>query len=210
MASERRGRYARVILDLRTRALDRTFDYAVPEGLDGQVRVGSCVLVTFAHRPAVGYVLGLDDEPSDGVDPARVLPVSQVLAAPLFDEAAVDAMRWMAAEYAAPLLEVTRLFCPPGFTARTERDPRTGAWRLRRDETREVDEVSYAVEVFHPASEYAGEAAVYFDDAGVPVYYQLLPAEQQSIDIGESFYTIRAVDAAVDETLFDISAYTIS
>ncbi|MBM6999287.1 primosomal protein N' [bacterium] len=140
MASERRDRYARVILDLRTRALDRTFDYAVPEGLDGQVRVGSCVLVTFAHRPAVGYVLGLGDEPSDGVDPARVLPVSQVLADPLFDEAAVGAMRWMAAEYAAPLLEVTRLFCPPGFTARTERDPRTGAWRLRRDETREVDD----------------------------------------------------------------------
>lgn len=54
--------FASVILDIPTRALDTPFTYAVPPELEGTVCVGSTVLVTFAHRAAVGYVVALGDE----------------------------------------------------------------------------------------------------------------------------------------------------
>lgn len=77
------------------------------------------------------------------------------------------------------------------------------------EETREVDGVSYTVEVFPAVGNYQGEAAVYYNEAGQPVYVQELPASGVSVDIGETFYTIDAIDTSVDEALFDISGYTI-
>ncbi len=133
-------RYASLILDVRTRVLDRTFDYAVPDELAGSVDVGCCVLVTFAHRPAVGYVLGLRDRLDPEVDPGKVRPVEQVLSDPMFDADAVETIRWIAREYAAPVVDVVRLFCPPGFSARAVRDPRSGVWTLRTAQTAQVEE----------------------------------------------------------------------
>ena len=52
--------YACVVVDIPTRALATPFTYAVPRRLAGEVAVGCCVLVPFAHRPAVGYVLRLE------------------------------------------------------------------------------------------------------------------------------------------------------
>ena len=119
--------YACVVVDIPTRALATPFTYAVPRRLAGEVAVGCCVLVPFAHRPA-------------GLDPAKVLPVSQVLAPPMFDEAAGATIEWIAREYAAPLAEAARLFCPPGFSAKTVRDEASGAWALQRAEVSEADD----------------------------------------------------------------------
>lgn len=132
--------YAHVIVDIPTRALDRAFDYSVPDELVDACVTGACVLVDFAHRPAVGYVLGVCRDAPTGVDPARVRPVRQVLALPMFDEAGAAAIEWIAREYACPLPQVARLFCPPGFTAKTVKDPVTGKWSLRQEATREVDD----------------------------------------------------------------------
>ena len=54
-----RMRYASVVLDIATRALDEAFTYAIPPSVDEAVAVGSTVLVSFSHRAAVGYVVGL-------------------------------------------------------------------------------------------------------------------------------------------------------
>ena len=132
--------YARVVVDIPTRALDRTFDYAIPPQLADACVTGACVLVDFARRPAVGYVLGVHaDAPAD-VDPAKVRDVRQVLAPSMFDAAGAAAIEWIAREYACPLPQAARLFCPPGFTAKTVKDPQTGAWSLRQEATREVDD----------------------------------------------------------------------
>lgn len=70
-------------------------------------------------------------------------------------------------------------------------------------ETREVDGVSYTVEV-HPADG-GTEVAFYFDESG-----RLACVRNDSISsLGELFYTVYAIDSEVDESLFDISAYTI-
>ncbi|QTE68164.1 hypothetical protein JNO48_13400 [Clostridiales bacterium] len=70
-------------------------------------------------------------------------------------------------------------------------------------ETREVDSVSYTVEVY-PADG-GTEVAFYFDESG-----RLSYVRNDSISsLGELFYTVSAIDSEVDESLFDISAYTI-
>ncbi|MBQ6491163.1 MAG: hypothetical protein IJI88_02690, partial [Atopobiaceae bacterium] len=50
-------RYASVVPDIPTRALDGAFHYAIPESISADGLVGATVLVTFAHRACVGYVV---------------------------------------------------------------------------------------------------------------------------------------------------------
>ena len=75
------------------------------------------------------------------------------------------------------------------------------------EETREVDGVSYSVEVF-PAQDYTPETAYYFDGDRKLVHI-LSGAPVMMPDLGETFYTIHGVDTAVDESLFDLSGYAI-
>ncbi len=73
--------------------------------------------------------------------------------------------------------------------------------------TRDVDGVTYKVEVF-PETDYKAETVFYFDDAGKLVHV-LEGAPKLAPDLGESFYTVKAIDTAVNDSLFDISGYTI-
>lgn len=74
-------------------------------------------------------------------------------------------------------------------------------------ETRELDGVSYSVEVF-PAKDYTPETAFYFDGDGKLVHI-LEGAPVLMPDLGETFYTIHDMDTAVDESLFNLSGYAI-
>ena len=132
-------RYAKVVPDIPTRAIDGCFDYAIPEELAGTCSVGCTVLVSFGHRDVVGYVVALADEPAEGVSPLRVLSVSRVLAEPAFDEAGAGLALWMAREYAAPAATCLRLLLPPGQTVRVRRDE-AGEWQLVSERTRAVDD----------------------------------------------------------------------
>ncbi len=58
--------FAHVVLDIPTRALSGTFDYAIPESLEETAVVGTTVLVPFSHRQVVGYVVGISDRVSSG------------------------------------------------------------------------------------------------------------------------------------------------
>ncbi len=132
--------YAQIVVDIPTRALSTPFTYAVPPELAAQVAAGCCVVVDFGRRPAVGYVLCVRPKLEPGLDPAKVLPIRQVLAEPSFDEAAGEAILWMAREYAAPLAECVRLFCPPGWVAKMARDEATGLWALQQAHVAPADD----------------------------------------------------------------------
>ncbi len=127
-------RVASVVIDVPTRALDRPFDYSVPEGLD--VTTGHCVAVNFANRRSVGYVVAIKDSSPH----PRLKELEAVLAGPFFDQVAVDLARWIADEYVAPLSEALRLFTPPGATPRVVRDPVHGGWMLKRPGVGPVDD----------------------------------------------------------------------
>ena len=132
-------RYASVVVDIPTRALEGAFDYAVPEELANEALVGATVLVSFSHREVVGYVLAVSDEPSPETDPAKVKPILQVLAPPAFDEAAAALAAWVAREYACSLPEAVRPFLAPGQKVRVRRAAPGEPWELVNERAGAVD-----------------------------------------------------------------------
>lgn len=156
--------YASVILDIATRLLDAPFSYAVPEALAAEVRVGTTVLVSFSHRPAVGYVIKLMDELPEGLDLRRVLSIERVLAPASFDEPRARVALWMAREYACPPSEAIRPFLAPGQGVRMRRSDEDGTWELAGEKRGTIDErwVSLTDEgqAFEPRKNAARQKAV--------------------------------------------------
>ena len=156
--------YASVVLDIPTRALDGAFDYAVPAALEAEVAVGATVLVPLGSREVVGYVMATSDVAPAGIDPAKIKPVSQVLAPPAFDAAGAEVARWMAREYACPLPDAVRPFLAPGQKVKVTRDALGEPWRLVSESTGAVDErwagLAPAAADFVPAKNAARQRAV--------------------------------------------------
>ena len=132
-------RYASVVLDIPTRALDAAFDYAIPPALEGEAVTGATVLVSFSHRMAVGYVVGTSDEPPADVPAEKVQPIAQVLAPSAFDDVAAGLAAWMAREYACPLPDAVRPFLAPGQKVRVTRAAPDAPWELACERTGAVD-----------------------------------------------------------------------
>ena len=132
--------FARVAVDVKTRALAAPFTYTVPARLDASVVPGCCVVVEFGRRPAVGYVLAVDETLDPGLTGARLLPIQQVLSEALFLPEAGDVAQWVAQEYASSLADAVRLFLPPGFTAKMVRDETSGVWALQQTRVEPVDD----------------------------------------------------------------------
>ena len=132
-------RVAHVVVDIATRELDTPFDYLIPEEFEG-IDVGSCVLVDFANRPVVGYVVGVAASSTH----AKLKPVRALLGGPYFSELAPELARWIADEYLCPLSEALRLFTPPGGTPKAVKaaaDDGSGeSWQLRRAGVGPVDD----------------------------------------------------------------------
>lgn len=86
------------------------------------------------------------------------------------------------------------------------------SYALRKDyttQTQEIEGVSYTVELF-PETAGSAQAAFYFLDDGRLVYcHKGAPVTETAAEIGETVYSVYAIDTAVNEALFDISAYTI-
>lgn len=71
-------RYADIIIDISHEAIDRSFQYIIPESLRGQVRIGSSVSIPFGRGNSLrkGYVIGISDKPK--VDATRLKEISAV------------------------------------------------------------------------------------------------------------------------------------
>ena len=132
--------FARVAVDVKTRVLSAPFTYTVPARLEASVVPGCCVVVEFGRRPAVGYVLAMDETLDPGLTGARLLPIQQVLSEALFLPEAGDVAQWVAQEYASSLADAVRLFLPPGFTAKMVRDEASGVWALQQARVEPVDD----------------------------------------------------------------------
>lgn len=132
--------FARVAVDVKTRALAAPFTYTVPARLDASVVPGCCVVVEFGRRPAVGYVLAVDETLDPRLTGARLLPIQQVLSEALFLPEAGEVAQWIAQEYASSLADAVRLFLPPGFTAKMVRDETSGIWALQQARVEPVDD----------------------------------------------------------------------
>ena len=109
---------ARVAIDL---ALDRLFDYEVPEALEGKLAVGQLLSVPFGHREARGFVMEIGGRGTG--DGERVLkPVSAIVdETPFFSPALIDLARKVAEYTASPIESVLRAAVPAAVMRRNAR-----------------------------------------------------------------------------------------
>ena len=105
-------RVVRVLPDVP--AIDRTFDYSVPDDLGDRVRVGAMVRVPLAGRRVAGWITELDSEPPAGTGLAEVAKVSGV--GP--DAATIDLCRWVAWRWAGRLATILRAASPDRMIAK--------------------------------------------------------------------------------------------
>jgi len=109
----------KVAIDL---ALDRLFDYEVPEALEKQLAVGQLLLVPFGHRAARGFAVAIAEAPPSG--DYRLKAVSAIAdPLPFFSPTVLELCRRLARYYAAPLELMLKAAVPssvlkPGARAR--------------------------------------------------------------------------------------------
>ena len=108
---------ARVAIDL---ALDRLFDYEVPESLREKLAVGQLLSVPFGHREARGFAVEIGEDASSS---GRALkPISAIVEeTPFFSPAIIALVRRIAAYTAAPLESVLRAALPAAVLKRNAR-----------------------------------------------------------------------------------------
>ncbi|WP_291377825.1 hypothetical protein [Demequina sp.] len=99
---------ARVVVDSPLPHLDRPFDYAIGESLEGRVGVGSRVRVPFAGRLSSAVVVGMSEEES----PHALKSIKSASAIPSFTQEALDLAGAIARRYGGSLWDVLRLMAP--------------------------------------------------------------------------------------------------
>jgi primosomal protein N' (replication factor Y) (superfamily II helicase) len=91
-------------------ALDKTFDYVVPEPLAAAVTLGTIVRIPLAGRRVRGWVVDDDVEPE--ADAGKLLPLAKVVGAgPPPD--LIELCEWAAWRWAGPLPHLLRAASPP-------------------------------------------------------------------------------------------------
>jgi len=96
---------AKVVVEI---ALDREFDYQVPEALSAAVRLGSRVHVPFGHSTARGYVVGFADHSDHTLKSITAL----ISPKPLINETMLKLARWIADYYVATIEQAIRTVLP--------------------------------------------------------------------------------------------------
>lgn len=107
--------YLSVLIDVKTRGLDRVFTYdATP--LCGEIPadelIGYSCVVPLNNRFVVGYVVDQNVEIDEALS-SEIKSVDRYIDGPFFRPLAAPLARWMSEEYGSTLAECLRLFVPP-------------------------------------------------------------------------------------------------
>jgi primosomal protein N' (replication factor Y) (superfamily II helicase) len=110
---------ARIVPVVPTFSVDEGFRYAIPDNHRDSITIGSMVRVPLGGRKVAGFVVALEDGPTEGLKP--VAAVSG--AAPVFDSTLADVMRWASRHYVAPLSVMLARCAPPNLPPRKTAGP---------------------------------------------------------------------------------------
>ena len=112
--------YAKVIVGLNNPAMDKLFDYAVPEGLE--VRQGVRVIVPFGRRNAKseGYVISLSEETDVSAD--KIKEIIEVLdeGKPTFTPELLELAKWIQGRYFCTLNQCLQAMMPAGIRTKSQ------------------------------------------------------------------------------------------
>ena len=111
-----------VAIDL---ALDRLFDYEVPEALQKKLAVGQLLSVPFGHREARGFALEITESPNHRITESQkfvVKPVSAIVdETPFFSPALLELVKKVADYTASPIEAVLKTALPAAVLKRNAR-----------------------------------------------------------------------------------------
>lgn len=153
-----RGLFARVVVDVSTRSLDRPLTYAVPPELEGLVGPGSTVEVPLRHRQVAGFVVDLLDCPGPEAAGRRIRPVTRLLEAePFWGRDLLETAEWVRRFYGCSWLEALQAAVPAPVLSRV-RAAVVHSLRATREPPRDPPPPVYPAPALHPAQERALEA----------------------------------------------------
>lgn len=117
---EKKPLYAGVIVDVRAEAVNRIFQYEIPEKLREQIQLGHRVLVPFGPRKLEGYVVQLSDSLEIAKDKLR--PILALLdPEPIILPSLLELAHWMAETYVGLFSEALQYMLPPAHRWGKER-----------------------------------------------------------------------------------------
>lgn len=103
--------YAEVIVDISVFEVDRPFTYRIPDQIKKEISIGSMVLVSFARRHQIGFVIDFKEES----DISEISEIEALLdKTPVFDEEIINLCRFVADYYLSSLSEALKLAFPTG------------------------------------------------------------------------------------------------
>ena len=105
--------YADVIVDITAKALDRPFQYLVPEELEPEVEEGAVVEAPFGNgnRQITGYVMSLSE--SAKIDPQKIKPITRVVTSLSDEEKRLTALAvWIRDRYGSTMAAAMRTVLP--------------------------------------------------------------------------------------------------
>ncbi|MBQ7985997.1 MAG: primosomal protein N' [Clostridia bacterium] len=125
---------AEVVVNHKSKSLDKVFDYAISDGID--VKIGSSVIVPFgsANKPKEAYVVKIKEKSS-----AKKLKAIERLSKDiqLFDEKQLELIKWMREKYLVTYLDAIHAVSPSGTEVKPEE------WLVLTEEVKhgETDEI---------------------------------------------------------------------
>ena len=105
--------YADIIVDISHEKLDRSFQYAVPEEIEDEIRIGMVASIPFGNgnRQRRGYVIGLSKTPK--ISPDRIKPLMGLVSGQETTEARlVSLAAWMRERYGSTMAQALKTVIP--------------------------------------------------------------------------------------------------
>lgn len=101
--------FAKIIIDQDAKALDKVFEYSIPEGM--QVEVGERVVVPFGARTVQGFIVGI--ESISQYDASKIKSITKKIEDfPVIKAEMLELMLFMAEKLHLKLASILRLFLP--------------------------------------------------------------------------------------------------
>ena len=110
---------AKIIVDNKSKQVDKPFDYLVPKELEGKIKIGSRVLVPFSsgNREIEGFCVGT----ADTSDSKRLKSIIRTANDSIgFDEDMLELIEWMHKKYLASYLDIIHTIVPSGTALKTK------------------------------------------------------------------------------------------